>query len=202
MTPQHLHAIANLWSLAKIWPSLASASQRADRASGDDRGTVQAWRPGSGVHSGRTGDQILDAILRGTGTGANPYLERLERSAATIAWLAAKVVPPTAASTPDAIREMLAGVTDLRPNAALQLAMHIGAEDRAIRRLLSEPDDQAPLPRVVCPACRTPGSLALRGSNPVAADRPIVCGAFSCTRDTVPSIWSQAELASTMMEAA
>lgn len=202
MTPQHLHAIANLWSLSAVWPKILKAAQRAAGASGADRGTLQAWRPGSGVHTGRTGDQILDAILRNTESDADPYAERRDRTAATIAWLADQVVPPAAASTLEALSELRAGVTDLRPNTALQIAMHIGAEDRAIRRLLAEPDDQAPLAGVFCPACRTPGSLAIRGSNPNPAGRAIVCNAFACTRGGIPSIWDQAELAATMAAAA
>lgn len=201
MTPHHLHAVANLWSLNRVWPSLLSASRRAAQASGDDRGTVQAWRPGSGVHSSRTGDQILDAILRGTGFDANPYLERRERTHATLLWLAELIRVPVLPYD-DAIAALLEVAPRLRPGPALSVAMWIGQEDRAIRRLLGEPDDLAPLAGVFCPACRTPGSLALRGSNRVAGDRPVVCSAISCTRDQVPSIWSQAELAAAMMEAA
>ncbi len=201
MTPQHLHAIANLWSLTRIWPSLRRAAQIAAAGSGEDRGTVQAWRPGSGVHGGRTGDQILDAILRETTPDANPYQERADRTLATMIWVTESLRLPVPLYD-DVIPALIEATPTLRPASALNVALWAGQEDRAIRKLLREHDDQAPLPGVVCPACRTPGTLALRGSNPVAADRPIVCAAIACTRDQIPSIWSQAELAATMVAAA
>lgn len=198
MTPQHLHATANLWSLTAIWPSLLSASTRSSGATGEDRGTLQAWRPSSGVQGGRTGDQILEAILRSSGSDANPYLERAERTAATVTWLAAQVVPPAAASTGEALREMLAGLTDLRPSTALNLAMHIGAEDRAVRKLLGEPDDLAPIPGVACPRCDS-RTLAIRTSNPDRRQRPIVCAQPACQMaDAIPSIWTSTQLESAL----
>jgi hypothetical protein len=176
MTPQHLHATAALWSLRAVWPLLAQAAQRASGALGDDLGTVQAWRPGSGVHSGPAGDQILDAILRSGGSGANPYAERLARSGETIEWLSRHLVPPSPATLGEALRELTAAVPTLRPGTAMNLALHIGIEDRAVRRLLGERDDRREVPELRCPHCRTAGSLALRVSAP-REHRTVVCTA-------------------------
>ncbi|GAA2566195.1 hypothetical protein GCM10010435_44210 [Winogradskya consettensis] len=197
--PQHLHSMANLRSLAAVWPLLAQAAQAATGALGDDRGTVQAWRPGSGVHSGRTGHDLIDAIIRNGASGANPYAERLDRSAETIVWLASHVAPPAAATARDALRQMLGAVPGLRASTALNLAMHIGVEDRAVRRLLAEPTDHVLIPAFTCPRCGDVGVLALRASAPDLADRPVVCTAPACRdQDGVPSIWTQGQLAAAL----
>lgn len=207
--PQRLHALANLWSLRAIWPHLAQAAHNAQNAQGVDRGTVQAWRPGSGVHSGRTGDQILDAILRNDDANTNPYADRLQRATQTVLWLAAKLLPPDVPNVAEALRELTAAVDDLRPAQAIDLALWTGAEDRAIRQLLRERPDHEPLSGLRCPYCDTAGALAIR-SSPPPLERPTICTA-GCTCDGegcpcgmdnptegVPHIWTHDQLAAAL----
>ncbi len=195
MTPHQLHAQANLIALKAVWGPLLRAARRAAGAAGDDRGTVQAWRPGSGVHGGRTGDQILEAILRNSASAANPYQERAERTRGTLDWLAEKLEVPVLPFD-DVIAALIEIVHLLRPGTALELAMWAGAEDRAIRQLLREPEDRARLAGINCPRCDTGGSLTIRTANPSVLDRPIICEARGCTIDgVVPSIWTRDQIA-------
>ncbi len=195
MTPHQLHAQANLIALKAVWGPLLRAARRAAGASGDDRGTVQAWRPGSGVHSGRTGDQILDAILRETEISENPYQARADRTHETMLWLAKKLEVPVMPYD-DAIGALVEVVHLLRPATALELAMWAGAEDRAIRQLLREPADRARLAGINCPRCDTAGTLVIRTANPSVLDRPVICEAPGCSLDgVVPSIWTRDQIA-------
>lgn len=179
--PQHLHAHANLWSLSAIWPPLAQAAQNAQNAQGVDRGTVQAWRPGSGVHSGRTSDQILDAIVRCETTGSNPYASRLAHAAETIDWVARNTTGYPAPGPVDTIHGLIDALPQLQPSTALNIALWIGAEDRAIRKLLRERPDHQEIDGLLCPYCGTAGFLAIRASAPPAL-RPVICTA-GCTCD-------------------
>lgn len=221
-SPQHLHAAANLWSLEAVWPELIRAVHNAQNADGVDLGTVQAWRPGSGRLRGAHGDAVLEAVIRNGGSEGEPYWERAERTAQTVGWVAATVlaqvlpervvntVHPNPAGVLRMLDDLLAATPTLRPTSALNLALWIGAEDRAVRKLLREPADHAPLSGLRCPYCDTAGSLAMRSSARWLSDRPVICTA-GCTCDGpgcpcgmsagvegLPHIWTQEQLASTL----
>lgn len=208
-SPHHLHAHANLWSLRAIWPALAQAAQNAQNAQGVDRGTVQAWRPGSGVHSGRTSDQILDAILRTDDTSDNPYADRLHRSLDTLRWATQRLGLPLPHGQHAIIEGLLEALPGLRPPTALDLALWVGAEDRQIRQLLRERPDHQPISGLRCPYCDTAGALAIRSSAP-PLQRPTICTA-GCTCDGrgcpcgmgapvegLPHIWTHDQLAAAL----
>lgn len=207
--PQHLHAYANLWSLHAIWPQLAQAARNATEAADPDRGTVQAWRPGSGVHSGRTSDQILDAIVRNDDIPANPYADRLDRGLATLFWVTKRLGLPLPHHQDAIVETLLEALPDLRPAAALDLALWVGAEDRAIRNLLREPTDHQPLSGLRCPYCDKAGTLALR-SSPPPLQRPTICTAgctcdgtgctcgMAATVEGLPHIWTHDQLAAAL----
>ncbi len=196
MTPHHLHAIANLWSLIAAWPNLLSGSHTLREADDADRGTLQAWRPGSGVQGGGQGDQILDAILRTGGRGFDAYEQRMQHTRGTLMWLAERLdLPiPFRLPTDEVLRAFLTAVPTLRPAVALDLAMHIGDEDRRTRTLLGLGHDGVLLEKIRCPHCDTSGSLAIRTSNPTHAQRIVVCSLRTCTRGAIPSIWSRDQI--------
>ena len=197
MTPQHLHAVANLWSLSGVWPNLLRASEETQESPGGDLGTVQAWRPGSGVHGGGTNDQILEAVLRNGVGRDNPYAPRVEKTRSTITWLAEHLDLPVVATAPvdEYLAQFRTAVPQLRPATALELAMWIGEQDRAVRKLLERGDDHDLIPATRCPRCDTAGSLAIRTSNPDPHLRPIICTQRACHMPGgIPSIWTRHQL--------
>lgn len=175
--PDQLHAHAALWSLLDAWPKLEAATiaaGAAERINGD-RGTLQAWRPGSGVHSTGHGDALLDAVIRYNGpAAANPYAERAVRTTETLRWITLTLLGVFATSAQDSIRTLLR--LDLLPGHARNIAAWITDEDRAVRRLLGERDDRRDVPGLPCPHCGTAGSLVLRVAAP-REHRVVVCGA-------------------------
>lgn len=206
--PAHLHAQAAIWSLLAAWPLLIQAVYNESKSDRADLGTIQAWRPGSGRLSGQRGDPVLDAIMRHAGPGHDLYGERVVRSAQTIVWIAAKVMPaalPARAvhavhGNPASVLQLLHDLADalprLRPAAAIELAMWVGQEDRAVRGRLGEAEDHLPMPTLRCPRCDR-RTLAIRGSAPRLLDRLVVCTP-SCMDQDVPSIWTQEQLAAAL----
>lgn len=206
ISPQSLHAIADSWSLTAAWPALVEAAGRAHGACGGDRGTVQAWRPRTGPrHAGRS-DRILDAVVDGQGATDNLYAARLRQSGQTVAWVAAAVVPSSPVGALEALCALRSALVIARPAIALNVALWVGAEDRAVRQVLGEPNDLVPLPGFPCPACELRGCLAIRGSNPELTARPVVCTArctcrgdgcpcgMGVTADGLPHIWTPEQL--------
>jgi hypothetical protein len=180
--PHQLHARAALWSMHATWPKLQAAQRAAaaaDRADGD-RGTLQAWRPGSGIHSAQHGDALLDAVIRFDHPGAvNPYAVRAQRAGETLQWIMRTLLGFPARDPLIAIQALLP--LHLDPAAARNIAAWIEDEDRAARRLLGERTDHRAVPELACPHCSTVGALALRVSAP-RDQRVAVCTA-GCTCD-------------------
>jgi hypothetical protein len=180
--PHQLHALGALWSLLDAWPKLLAAQRAAAAAEqGDgDRGTLQAWRPGSGVHGAEHGDSLLDAVIRYDGPGAvNPYAERAMRTAETLKWITLSLLGVPVPDAAAALRLLLD--LELKPGYARNVAAWVDEQDRAVRRLLGERDDRRAVPELPCPHCGTAGALALRVSAP-REHRTVVCAA-GCTCD-------------------
>jgi hypothetical protein len=177
VTPQQLHALASLWSLQAVWPHLVQAAQRATEAADPDRGTVQAWRPGSGTHSGQVPNVVLAAILRSERSSPNPYAERLHRTLATLSWLAdslkLRLLPA------DALPGLVEAAPGWPADTALHVARHVADEDRAVRKLLREGSGWERIAGWCCPYCDTAGSLAIRAAGP-PLQRLVICTA-GCT---------------------
>lgn len=174
--PNLLHARAALWSLRAVWPKLEAAQIAAETAQWEfgDLGTVQAWRPGSGVHGGPHGDALLDAVIRHNSPGANPYTDRLNLSSQTLEWISDLLVLGSFLR-PAEIIDLLIDLPALAPRTAGYLAAWIDEQDRLIRKVLGEPDDYLLIPGIACPACDTAGSLAIRTSVPHIEKRVIIC---------------------------
>jgi hypothetical protein len=192
-----------------VWPHLLAASAAADRAAAQngDLGTLQAWRPGSGVHGSGSGDVLLGAVIRHQGPGGvNPYAAVAASVTDTVGWLAQTVLASVPASTEAAIVQLLDAT--LSPPAAAHIARWVDDADRKARRALVVGDDRRLVPVLGCPHCNSTGSLAVRTSAPPPA-RTIVCTA-GCTCDGpgcgcgmpteeqgVAHIWTPAQLEAT-----
>lgn len=208
--PHHLHALAACWSLRAAWPRLLAAQQAATAAAAadQDRGTLQAWRPGSGVHSGTSGDALLDAVIRHADAGTrNLYSDRVRLTQDTLTWAASAVLGPTfSADTGGILDQLMSKLPTLTPTVAQNLTLWIDEQDRAIRHVLRDPDDRRLLPGIDCPACGASGSLALRQSAPlvdqvvVCTQAPCVCAGPDCrcgmgiTHTDVHHIWTRTQI--------
>lgn len=181
-SPHHLHARAALWSLTDAWPRLltAEAASAAAEADSGDLGTLQAWRPGSGVHGAQSGDALLDAVIRHSSPGAlNPYAERRRRTEETLIWVAQTVIGETVRAGADALARLLRHLPRTLQDAALHLGRWVDEQDQAVRRALGDGDDRQGVPVVACPHCGTKAALAARTSAP-PPERVVVCTA-GCT---------------------
>lgn len=176
--PHVLHARAALWSLSAALTRLHAAAHAAARAAAEqgDAGTLQAWRPGAGIHAVGRGDQLLDAVIRHVGGTTNPYADRAHRTADTIRWIGQAALGQAYRPDLDMLGQLLEHLPAMRPATAAHLARWLDEEDRAVRRLLGDPDDRQLLPVIACPSCHSVGVLALRTSAPAAA-QVIVCTA-------------------------
>lgn len=174
--PHQLHARAGLWSLRTALTRLHHAQAAADRAeaTNGDRGTLQAWRPGTGIRTTNDhGDTLLDAVIRHAGS-TNPYRDRALRTQQTLDWLVREALADLFQPRVDLLEQLLTHLPDMRPATAAHLARWVDEEDKAVRRLLGEHDDRRLQPVIPCPACRAAGVLALRTSAP-ADQQVIVC---------------------------
>lgn len=182
LTGPHLHAHANLWALHRLLPVLDMAALRARTGQGGDLGTVQAWRPGSGVLRGPARDMIGDAVARNAGVPDRVYADRHRAVRETVMWMAVKAAGiPATNSLPDTLVDLIAAVPGLTAAVALNVALWSADEVTKTRALLGTavPTERELIAAVPCPLCGTPGALAwLLG--PPAGLRPIVCTSGGC----------------------
>jgi hypothetical protein len=173
--PAHLSTLGALASLEVARRLLVDAAGRAASADQDDRGTLQAWRPGSGIHSSGHAD-LLDRILAGQQTVANPYAVRLSQVHETLVWLAGELFHRVEV---DPLAQLQTAVPALTPQAASRVELWVTEQDQAARQLLAEPADRQLWPAVECPACFRAGVLAIRTSTRMAG-RTVECTVTTC----------------------
>jgi len=182
MHPSHLHALAALASLdvALVLLRNAQIAEASETAASGDFGTLQAWRPGTGIRVAREhGDVLLDAVIRHVSALVGPYAERGQRTDDTIRWLTAAALGDAHRHDQDPLDQLREHLPAMTPSTAASLARWVDEQDQAVRRLLGEPDDHQLWPGVACPSCDTAGALALRMSGP-AEDRVVVCTVVRC----------------------
>lgn len=202
--PRQLHARAEVFSLAAVWPVLELARQHAiTEAASGDRGALQAWRPGTGG-SGAVANPVLNAIERDPYGRAMAAVVRVADGAAGIVrWLAGHL-SVSAPDVPSSLAAMRERVMAMDPSGALEVARWIAEADRAVRTHLGMGDDHVLLTGVRCPACRA-RRLAVRASAPAPVDQVVVCEACVCAglgchcgrAGRVPDVrhvWSRVEL--------
>lgn len=178
--PHQLHALAALWSVHRAWTELRHARRAAASAAAedDDRGTLQAWRPGVGRRGAPAGDQLAGAALGSATTAtAGHYQQLAERVRLDIAqtvWLAASELGHTPAGA--TMVEQLAGsIPQLGVRTCRDITSWLTGTDRAIRRALDLPPDLRRLPgNPACPVC-TVRMLRVQASADDTAQWTVVC---------------------------
>lgn len=175
--PTHLHALAELHSLAAAWPPLLRAVEAAAAAEREDvdRGTLRSPGWSSGRSGGGYSNAVLDAV---THTRVDrSYAKVLDSAVMTIAWLTDTLLGHEPNTSPEMNIVLLrVRVPKLRTDAAGRLAAWVAEVDGKVRAAAGLVSDHELLTGATCPACGV-RRIAVRTSTPDVDARPYVCEA-------------------------
>lgn len=183
--PEHLRAGAALWSLRASLDMLHERDVQEARAIADERAaaadTLKSTTFGSRRALGGHSDPTSDALLTlGEALRANRYSALSEEIDDQLAGVARHL--PSAGH--DSLTRIEEAIPAMSKAAAVATCKLLDRIDGRVRRLLHEPQDCQPIPRVRCPWCDAVG-LTMRLAPPQAAR------VVECTTCTGAWLWSE-----------
>jgi hypothetical protein len=183
VTPHHLHATANAWSLRVARDHLAQlADDEAKQIAAEQLEAPEALRSPSwgrrhalGGHGDPTPDMVAtaDRLPR-----LNRWKVLLDRADRRIAGLA---VMTRLATDTDPLGRLIAGIPDLLPGTAAIVARHLADEDAWIRNATGHAQERSLVPgEPPCPVCQV-RRLEVQTAGPVEAWTVVCAEECRCT---------------------